>query len=400
MISNRARLLKPSPTLAMANRARELSAKGVDVISLTVGEPDWATLQSASEAGIASIQKGQTKYTAAHGIPELRKALKPWIKEETGIEYSESDICVGAGAKFVVAALMQMCVDPGDEVLIPSPYWVSYPVMAELAGGVPKVIECGPEVQFRLTADLLEKSITPKSKVLVLCSPSNPTGLAYSEGELREIAQVLAKHPKLIVISDDIYNRLMFSGQKIAPHLLKVEPSLKDRTIVVNGASKAFSMTGWRIGWCAGPTQIMKPLADYFSQTTSNPANASQYAALAAIEKGQPELQKAVEDLRARLKQNMPALRQVPGLEVIEPHGAFYFWTDVSSWFGKTHKPSGKKIVGSKDVAELLLDQAHVATVPGNEFGCEGFLRLSFAIKGERFLQAVDRLKKFASELA
>lgn len=399
MISNRARLLKPSPTLAMANRARELAVKGLDVISLTVGEPDWATLPSAAEAGIAAIQKGQTKYTAAHGIPELRKALKPWIKEETGIEYPEAEICVGSGAKFVIAALFQMCLDPGDEVLIPSPYWVSYPVMAELAGGVPKIIECGASVHFRLTGELLEKAITAKTKALVICSPSNPTGLAYSETELRDLARVLAKYPKVLVISDDIYNRLNLNGQKIAPHLLKVDPSLKDRTVVVNGASKAFSMTGWRIGWCAGPTALMKPLADYFSQTTSNPASMSQYATLAAIEKGQGELQKAVEELRARFKQNLPLLRSVPGVEVVEPNGAFYFWTNVSSWFGKTHKPSGKKITGSKDVADALLDSAHIATVPGVEFGTEGFLRLSFAVKSERFAQAVDRMKKFATEL-
>lgn len=399
MISQRARLLKPSPTLAMANRAREMAAKGVDVISLTVGEPDWPTLPVAAQAGIKAIQDGKTKYTAAHGIPELRKALRPWIQEETGIEYSDAEIVVGSGGKFVIAALLQMACDPGDEVLIPSPYWVSYPVMAELAGAIPKIVTCGPETHFRLTASALEKAITAKTKCLVLCSPSNPTGLAYSAAELKELAAVLRKHPQVLIISDDIYNRLMFGGQDLAPHILKVDPSLRDRTVVVNGASKAFAMTGWRIAWAAGPATLMKPTADYFSQTTSNPCSISQYATLAAIEKGRPELQKCVEQLRERMKINLPILRKVPQVEVLEPNGAFYFWVNISNWLGKKHGPSDKLVQNSKDVADLLLDHAHVATVPGLEFGCDGFLRLSFAISAERFQQAAERMAKFALTL-
>lgn len=398
MISNRAKLLKPSPTLAMANRARELQASGKDVISLTVGEPDWPTLSCAVKAGIQAIEAGFTKYTAASGIPEFRKALRPWIQEETGIDYPENQIAVGSGAKFVIAAALQMLVDPGDEVLIPAPYWVSYPVMAELAGGVPRIIECGEADGFKLTPAALKAAITPKSKVLILCSPSNPTGIAYSEAELKALAAVLKEFPSLTVISDDIYNRLMLEGAPIAPHLLKVAPELKDRTLVVNGASKAFSMTGWRIGWVAGPIEVLKPLADFFSQTTSNPTSISQKAAMAAVLNGRSEIEASVTELRKRYQSGLKALASVPGLKTVPAQGAFYFWVDVRAWFGKTGA-AGRALKGSKDVAEALLDQALIATVPGAEFGTEGFLRLSFAVEESRMLEAARRMKDFAAAL-
>lgn len=398
MISKRAQLLKPSPTLAMANRARELQASGKDVISLTVGEPDWPTLPSAAKAGIQAIESGFTKYTAASGMPELRKALRPWIQEETGIDYPEAQIAVGSGAKFVIAAALQMLVDPGDEVLIPSPYWVSYPVMAELAGGVPRIIECGEGEGFKLTPARLQAAVTPKSKVLILCSPSNPTGIAYTEGELKALAAVLKEFPRLVIISDDIYNRLMLDASPVAPHLLKAAPELQDRTLVVNGASKAFSMTGWRIGWVAGPAQVLKPLADFFSQTTSNPTSISQKAALAAVLNGRAEIAASVVELRKRYESGLRALADVPGLRVIPAQGAFYFWVDVRGWFGKID-PGGRSLRGSKDVAEALLDQALLATIPGAEFGTEGYLRLSFAIEEARFREAAGRLKSFAAGL-
>lgn len=399
MISERGLALKPSPTLAMANRARELAAAGKPVISLTVGEPDWPTLPVAQQAGIQAIQEGFTKYTPAHGTLELRKALIPWIQEETGQLYKDSEIVVGSGAKFVIAAALQVLVNPGDEVLIPSPFWVSYPVMAELAGGVSKIINCGAEKNFKLTAQALEAAISPKSKILILCSPSNPTGIAYSEKELKELEVVLEKHPRLLVISDDIYNRLMLDGTAIAPHLLKVAPALRDRTLCVNGASKAFSMTGWRIGWAAGPQAVMKVMADYLSQTTSNPCSISQRATLAAIEKGRSQLDQAVTDLKSRYQSGLQALASVPGLKVATPDGAFYFWVDIAAWVGKTHKGSGKKLTNSKDVAEALLDSAHLATVPGVEFGAEGYLRLSFATSAKTFTEAAARLKSFAQQL-
>lgn len=399
MISQRGQALKPSPTLAMANRARELQAKGNPVISLTVGEPDWPTLQVAQEGGIAAIRAGKTKYTPAHGTPELRKALIPWIQEETGQTYSENEIVVGSGAKFVIAAALQMLIDPGQEVIIPTPYWVSYPVMAELAGGVPKIVECGASEKFKLTAAALEKAITSKTKMLILCGPSNPTGIAYSKEELKSLSNVLLKHPQVLVISDDIYNRLMLDGSGLAPHLLQVEPTLRNRTLCVNGASKAFSMTGWRIGWAAGPVNIMKVMADYLSQTTSNPCSISQAATLAAIEQGRPELKEKVQELARRCEIGLGALSKVPGLKVTKPDGAFYFWVDVTNWFGKTHSPTGRKLQNSKEVAELLLDHSFLATVPGVEFGSEGFLRLSFATSEKNFAEACQRLKDLGSSL-
>lgn len=398
MISARARLLKPSPTLAMANRARELQAAGKDVISLTVGEPDWPTLPVAVKAGLQAIESGFTKYTAAQGMPELRRALRPWIQEETGIDYSENEIAVGSGAKFVIASILQMVADPGDEVLIPSPYWVSYPVMAELAGAIPRIIECGEGEGFKLTPARLKAAITAKSKVLILCSPSNPTGIAYSASEWKALAAVLKDYPQLLVISDDIYNRLMLDGTLIAPHLLQAAPELKDRTLVVNGASKAFAMTGWRIGWVAGPVQVIKPLSDFFSQTTSNPVSISQKATLAALLGGRGEIAAAVSELKKRHVVGQKALQQVPGLKVIPAQGAFYFWVDIRNWIGKCDA-QGKVLRGSKDVAEALLDQALLATVPGVEFGSEGYLRLSFAIEESRFAEAVQRLKYFAGAL-
>ncbi len=399
MISNRGLALKPSPTLAMANRARELLLKGSPVISLTVGEPDWPTLVCAQEAGIQAIKAGKTKYTPAHGTPELRKALIPWIKEETGQTYADNEIVVGTGAKFVIAAALQMLVNPGDEVIIPTPYWVSYPVMSELAGGVSKIVNCGPSENFKLTAAALEKSINLKTKVLILCGPSNPTGIAYSKQELKDLSVVLMKHSQVMIISDDIYNRLMLDGSGLAPHILQVEPGLRDRTLCVNGASKAFSMTGWRIGWAAGPASVMKVMADYLSQTTSNPCSISQAATLAAIEQGKPELQDKVQELARRCELGLGALGKVPGLKVTKPDGAFYFWVDVSNWFGKTHGSTGKRLQNSKDVAELLLDHSYLATVPGVEFGAEGYLRLSFATSEKNFSDACQRMNDLSSSL-
>lgn len=399
MISLRGQALKPSPTLAMANRARELAVQGKPVISLTVGEPDWPTLAVAADAAVGAIKAGKTKYTPAHGTPELRKALIPWIQEETGIAYTDSEIVVGTGAKFVIAAALQMLVNPGDEVIIPTPYWVSYPVMAELAGGVPKIVECGASDNFKMTASALEGAINPKTKVLILCGPSNPTGISYSRKELRSIADMLVKHPQVIVISDDIYNRLMLDGSGLAPHLLQVEPALRDRVICVNGASKAFSMTGWRVGWAAGPLKLMKVMADYFSQTTSNPCSISQAATLAAVEQGRPELQEKVRELARRCELGLAALATVPGLKVAKPDGAFYFWVDVSAWFGKVHKASGKKVTNSKEVAELLLDHCFLAVVPGVEFGAEGYLRLSFATSEKNFAEACSRMRELGSSL-
>lgn len=412
MLSKKAQLLKPSPTLALANKARELAAKGNDVVSLTVGEPDWNTFEVANQAAHQAIDQGFTKYTAAAGINELRQEIAKQTSQELGVTYPFQQCVVGAGAKFVIFALLQMLIDEGQEVLIPSPYWVSYPTMAELAGGVPKIIHCGEDVHFKLTAKLLADAITPKSKVLILCSPSNPTGILYSADELKQIAEVLKKHPNLIVISDDIYNKLIFqaakkqvvadsSGDLRAAHILNVAPELKEQVVVVNGASKSFSMTGWRVGWALGPEKLMKATADFMSQSTSNVTSIAQKATLAALQKGLPELRQAVVKLDQKKERMLAKFQTLEFIKTIPPDGAFYFWCKVTDCFGKKISFNNETITlkNSKDVANVWLEKFHLAVVPGDEFGAEGYQRLSIAASDADLDKAFERLKKFESEL-
>jgi aspartate aminotransferase len=386
MLSQKALMLKPSPTLAMAQRARDLAAKGNDVVSLTVGEPDWQTFPAANEAAIQAIQNGFTKYTPVNGIPELRKAIADQVQLQFHISYSPEQVCVGSGAKFVIFSALQMLLDPGDEVIIPSPYWVSYPVMVELSGGKPIIAECGEKENFKLTPEILEKHITPKSKILILCSPSNPTGLMYTQDELQKIADVLKKHPHIFVISDDIYNRLVFSGG-IAPHLLTVAPELKERLLIVNGASKTYAMTGWRIGWSLGPQKLIKVMTDYMSQSTSNCSSISQKAALAAIQNCEPEIIKANQTLKEKRDWFFEEIKKIKLFTPSLPDGAFYFWVKIAD---------GK--VDSKKVADTLLDEYYLATVPGIEFGSDGYLRMSFATSKTNLQKAIERLEKFSKK--
>ena len=399
MISARARLLKPSPTLAMANKARELAKAGKDVVSLTVGEPDWSTSAQATEAAMQALKEGFTKYTAAAGMPELRNALAKTLSEELRVPVKESQVVVGAGAKFVIYAALQMLIDPGDEVIIPTPYWVSYPAMVELAGGTSVIVDCPEKQNFKLTAAQLDKAINKKTKVLILCSPSNPTGIEYSSPELRSIAEVLRRHPQVVIISDDIYNSLLFSNDRVAPHLLHTAPDLRERLIAVNGASKSFSMTGWRIGWAMCPDSFAKVMGDFFSQSTSNVNSITQKATLKALENPMPEIQKARELLRKRWSFFSKGLAAIPGLRPIEAQGAFYVWLNCEAWMGKKHRSSGKTISNSHDLANYLLEFEAVATVPGIEFGTEGYLRLSFATGDDQLQKALDRFKHFQSEL-
>ncbi len=407
-ISKRAQVLKPSPTLAMANKARELGAQGHDVISLTVGEPDWPTFDSANQAAIKAIQEGFTKYTAAAGIPELRAEIAKQVSTDLKVSYTPAQTIVASGAKFVIYGLLQMLVNEGDEVLIPSPYWVSYPTMAELAGAQVKIIDCGYEQNFKLSAAQLEKAITPKSKVLIFSSPSNPTGILYTKDEWKEIAAVLKKHPGLTVISDDIYDKLVFkSGKKNlvegphgiyrAPHLLDVAPELKEQLIIVNGASKTYSMTGWRVGWALGPEKVMKVTADFLSQSTSNVTSIAQKAVLAALQNANEDLKKAVEKLEAKRDRMFTKFSTLKYFKVVPPEGAFYFWVKVDSLFGK--KVGGMPVQNSKDLANLLLEKYFVATVPGAEFGTEGYLRLSIAASDTQLDKAFERLQKLESEV-
>lgn len=391
MLSKRAQSLKASPTLALVAKAKELQAKGHDVISLTVGEPDWPTLNVAAEAGIAAIREGETKYTAASGTVELRKAVAEKIKKDIGIEYGPNDVMVGPGAKFVIFAALQMLCDPGDEIVLHTPYWVSYPTMIELAGGVPKIVECGPKEGYKITPALLESAVGPKTKGFLFCSPSNPTGMMYTREELTALAEVFRKHPRLVILSDDIYNTLVFDGTPVAPHLLQVAPDLKDRLLAVNGASKAFAMTGWRMGWAAGPSKLIKAMGDYQSQATGAPSSIAQRASLVAIRKGEAEVREVVKTLVRRKNSGLAVLRKVEGFEVMEPQGAFYFWVDLRKVLNRKHE--GRLVDSDAVFCDILLNEYFVATVPGIECGSPGFMRLSFACSEDSFAAAVDRMK-------
>lgn len=396
MLSERAKNLKTSPTLFLVAKAKELQAQGHDVISLTVGEPDWPTYPAASEAGIEAIRKGITKYTAANGTIELRKAIAARIQTDLGLTYAVNEIAVTSGAKFSIFAALQMLCDPQDEVIIHSPYWVSYPTMVELADGKPVLVTCTEETNFKITAELLKKHITPKTKVFLFCSPSNPTGFVYSKQELKEIADVIRQHPRMVVISDDMYNRLMFDGSNCAPHILEIAPDLKDRTIVINGGSKAYSMTGWRIGWAMGPQRVIQAIGDYASQSTGAPSSISQHAAVQALTNCEANIKETNITLKQRLLSALNEFKTIPQFKVYEPDGAFYLWVDVRKVLGKSY--AGVKVTTSKEFCQVLLEKIFVATVPGEEFGNPGFMRLSFAISTERMNEAIQRIRKLLSE--
>jgi aspartate aminotransferase len=395
--SKRTQLLKPSPTLALANLARELAAKGNDVVSLTVGEPDWATFPAIKSAAIEAIQKDFTKYTASNGILELREAIAANLTKEIGVTYKANQIAVGTGAKYIIYCLLQLLVDDGDEVIIPAPYWVSYPTMVELAGGVPKIVNCGEAENFKLTASHLKSAISSKTKILILCSPSNPTGLSYTQTELKELIAVIKQNPDLVVLSDDIYNRLVFSNDFVAPHILQIAPELQNQVIPINGASKSMSMTGWRVGWAAGPAPLMSLMNDFLSQSTSNLSSISQKAALAGLQKCEPDMKIAKEKLIERKALGMNAFEKLKYFKAYEPQGAFYFWVNVKAVFGKTFK--GEKIESSSQVAKVLLNHFYVATVPGEEFGSPGHLRMSFATSDTNMKKAFDRFQDFETQL-
>ncbi len=401
MLSKRALNLKPSPTLSLVAKAKELQAKGFDVISLTVGEPDWNTFASPSNAGIAAIQNNITKYTPANGTIELRKKIAEKAKAEIGIEYAPTQVTVGSGAKFIIFAALQMICNPGDEVIIHSPYWVSYPTMVELADGVPRIILCEEKEGYKLTPEKLEQAINHKTKAFLFCSPSNPTGLMYTKEELQAFADIFRRHPQVIIISDDIYNSLVFDPKNrvnnVAPHILHVAPDLKERVIMINGGSKAYSMTGWRIGWALGPQKVITAMADYQSQSTGSASSISQHAVLAALTDCSKDIEAVNVKLAQRKNLALQEFKRIPQFVISEPQGAFYLWVNVKSLFGK--KFENTYIENDKMVGNILLEKFYVATVPGIECGNQGYLRLSFATTEEKMKLAVDRMVQFVSQL-
>jgi aspartate aminotransferase len=391
-LAKRAQLLKPSPILMLAARAAELKTAGHNVISLTIGEPDWDTYDNIKEVAIGAIRVGMTKYTPSNGIPELRKAVAEQVSNDLGIAFDPSQVTVSAGAKFVLFAALQALVNPGDEVILVAPFWASYSTMVELADGTPRIVVCDEKINFKLTPELLRGAITPKSKVLLLNSPSNPTGKVYTRSELKELAAVLRDHPQLVIISDDIYNRLSFE-EKLAPHLLHVAPDLRDRVVILNGASKSYAMTGWRLGWALGPKEVINAMSSYQSQSVSCATAVSQHAAVEAIRNSEPYVAATVAKLKDRRDYLINELHRIDGIRVAIPEGAFYLWMNVSAYMGRSFK--GKKLATSNELAEALLNEHMVAVVPGAEFGLDGYFRLSYALEKEKGREAVERMKTF-----
>ncbi len=395
-LAKRAQLLKPSPILMLAARAGELKAAGHDVISLSIGEPDWLPYEKIREAAITSIREGKTKYTPASGIPELRKAIADQAEKDFGLKYEISQVTVSSGAKFVLFSALQAMVNPGDEVILIAPFWASYTTMVELADGVPKIVVCDKKVDFKITPAMLEAAIGPKTKAILMNSPSNPTGKIYSTAELKALAVVLREHPQVAIISDDIYNRLCFE-QKLAPHLLQVAPDLQDRVIMLNGASKSYAMTGWRLGWALGPKAVIHAMSSYQSQSVSCPNSMAQYASIEAIKSCDDDIAKTVVSLKDRYTSLVSELSKIPGIVSEKAEGAFYLWMDVSAYLGKSL--NGKKMATSDDLSEALLLDQMVAAVPGSEFGLDGYFRLSYALSKEKAKEAAGRMAIFFAKL-
>ena len=393
-LSDRLNRLAPSATLAMSQKSSEMKAQGVDVINMSVGEPDFMTPEPIKEAGKKAIDDNFSKYSPVPGYPALRNAISKKLKVENGLDYAASEIIVGTGGKQGVCNAIMALVNPGDEVIIPAPYWVSYPQMVKLAGGNPVIISAGIEQDFKITADQLEASITPKTKMIILCSPSNPTGSVYTKAELDELAKVVISHEDVFVLSDEIYEHINYIGKHAS---IAACPNMKERTIICNGVSKAYAMTGWRLGWVAAPEWIVKGLNKLQGQYTSGTSSVSQMAALAAYEGDH----QCVEDFRKAFQRRRDLIvnlaKDIPGLEVNIPQGAFYLFPKCSSFFGKSN---GKYTINnSTDFAMYLLEEGHVATVGGDDFGSPDCFRMSYATSDNNIKEALQRIKDTLSKL-
>ncbi len=397
LISTTLARVKPSPTVAMTTRAAELKASGKDVIGLSAGEPDFDTPQNIKDAAIAAIQAGKTKYTAVDGLPELKSAICAKFARENHLSYTPDQISVGTGGKQVLYNALMSTLDPGDEVIIPAPYWVSYPDMVLLAGGTPVTVSATVDTGFKITAQQLEAAITPRTKWFLFNSPSNPSGAGYTRTELKALTEVLMRHPHVWVMSDDMYEHLVFGDFTFCTPA-EVEPGLKDRTLTVNGVSKAHAMTGWRIGYAGGPAELIAAMRKLQSQSTSNPCTISQHAAIAALNGPQDYLQsnKALFQQRRDLVVGM--LNDADGITCPVPEGAFYVYPDISGCMGKT-TPKGQLIDSDEAFAAALLDEAGVAVVFGAAFGLSPNFRVSYATSDEVLAAACRRIQDFCTGL-
>ena len=389
--------VKPSPTMAISNKARDLAEQGRDIIALSAGEPDFDTPQNIKDAAKRAIDEGKTKYTNVDGTPQLKAAICAKFKRENGLDYKPAQVTVGTGGKQILYNALMATLNPGDEVIIPAPYWVSYPDMVYLAGGTPVAIECPAQTGYKLTPEQLEAAITPKTKWFIFNSPSNPTGAGYTRAELKALTDVLMKHPHVWVMTDDMYEHLVFDDfEFVTP--AQVEPGLYDRTLTCNGVSKAYAMPGWRIGYAAGPEVLIKAMAKVQSQSTSNPSSVSQWAATEALNGPQDYIRDSRLVFQRRRDLVVKLLNEAPGVRCPVPEGAFYVYPTIADCIGKT-STSGIKIANDEDFANALLEETGVAVVFGAAFGLSPAFRVSYATSDEILTDACTRIQTFCKGL-
>ena len=396
IISDSLKRIKPSPTIAVTQKARELKASGKDVIGLGAGEPDFDTPNNIKEAAIKAIKDGDTKYTAVDGTQILKEAIVNKFKRENNLDYTTDQITVGAGGKHVIYNLMMATLNKGDEVLIPAPYWVSYPDIVLLAGATPVAVECSEEQDFKITAKDLESKITNNTKWLIINSPSNPTGSTYSEQEIKNLSQVLKRNPHVNILSDDIYEHITYGGFKF--FTIAQIPELKNRVVTMNGVSKSYAMTGWRIGYAAGPKEIIKAISKIQSQSTTNPSSISQAAAVEALNGNQDFISIRAKAFEERRDFVVNTLNSINGIKCLKPDGAFYVFPSCKKLIGKKDI-NGKKIENDTDFVQSLLENNGVAVVQGSAFGLEGYFRISYATSMENLKKALQKISDFCESL-
>ena len=392
IVSNSLKRIKPSPTIAVTSKAREMRAAGKDVIGLGAGEPDFDTPDNIKEAAIQAIKRGDTKYTAVDGTPSLKKAIKQKFSRENNLTYELDQISVGTGGKQVLYNAFMATINPGDEVIIPAPYWVSYPDMVLLAGGKPKIVKCSEKNEFKITPADLKKAINKKTKWLIINSPSNPTGSCYTKEEIQELSKILIKNKNVFILSDDIYEHITYDGFEF--FTIAQIKALKERTLTMNGVSKSYSMTGWRIGYGAGPKDIIKAMAKIQSQSTTNPSSISQAAAVEALNGVQDFIKTRSDSFKERRDFVVESLNNIPGLSCLKPNGAFYVFPNCKKLLGKK-----TKLKTDKDFVEKLLEKSEVAVVQGSAFGLDGYFRISYATSMDNLKKALDRIKSFCEKL-
>jgi len=392
IISNNLKRIKPSPTIAVTTKAREMRASGKDVIGLGAGEPDFDTPDNVKEAAIEAIKKGDTKYTAVDGTPDLKKAIVEKFKRENNLNYTTDQITVGTGGKQVIYNTFMATLNKGDEVIIPAPFWVSYPDMVLLAGGTPKIIKCEEKDGFKLSAKKLEKAISKKTKWLILNSPSNPTGAGYTKKEIEDLSKVLLKHKKIFILSDDIYEHIRYEGFNF--FTIAQISKLKDRTLTMNGVSKSYAMTGWRIGYAAGPKEIIKAIGKIQSQSTSNPSSISQAAAVEALNGKQGFIKTRAKAFKDRRNFVVKSLNSIKGISCLTPNGAFYVFPSCKGLLNKK-----TKLKTDTNFVQRLLEKENVAVVQGSAFGLDGYFRISYATSMKNLKKAMSRIKSFCEAL-